>query len=352
MRRHDNTLYVTTQGAYLCKEGTNVIVRVENETRLALPIQTIGGIVCFGNVLCTPFLLGMCGREGVAVTFLTENGRFLARVEGEQSGNVLLRRAQHEATMSESYAAGVAGAIVSAKIANSRAALQRAIRDHGDKLDISWVNWPVRRLRRLLALCTRQQQLTAVRAMEADAARAYFRAFNKLIVIGDPAFAFKGRTRRPPLDRVNAMLSFVYALLAHDVAAACESVGLDPQMGFLHADRPGRPSLALDLMEELRPVLADRLVLSLINRKQVISKGFTVRENGAVEMDDTTRKTVLVEYQKRKQAELTHPFLDEKVTLGILPFVQARLLTRTLRTDLAEYPAFFWKQRGIVCWYW
>lgn len=343
MRRHDNTLYVTTQGAYLCREGTNVVVRVEKETRLALPVHTIGGIVTFGNVLCTPFLLGMCGREGVAVSFLTENGRFLARVEGEQSGNVLLRRAQHEASMSETHAARVASAIVCAKVANCRVALQRAIRDHGEKLDVAWVQWSVRRLRRLLALGARSAEIVAVRALEADAARAYFRAFNKLIVVDDPGFAFKGRTRRPPLDRVNAMLSFIYAILAHDVAAACESVGLDPQMGFLHADRPGRASLALDLMEELRPILADRLVLSLINRRQVNAKGFSVEASGAVRMDETTRKTVLVEYQKRKQTEITHPFLDEKVTLGILPHVQARLMARYLRGDLAEYPAFFWK---------
>jgi CRISPR-associated protein Cas1 len=343
MRRHDNTLYVTTQGAYLAKEGTNVLVRVEKETKLALPVHTLGSIVCFGNVLCSPFLLGMCGRENVAVTYLTENGRFLARVEGEQSGNVYLRRAQHRITAVPELAAPVAAAVVGAKIANSRTTLQRAIRDHGPGMDVAWVRWSVRRLRRLLALRDRRPDLVALRALEADAARAYFRAFNKLIVIDDPAFRFKGRTRRPPLDRVNAMLSFVYSLLARDVAAACESVGLDPQMGFLHADRPGRPSLALDIMEEFRAMLADRLVLSLINRRQVGARRFKVQESGAVEMDDTTRKTVLVEYQKRKQSELTHPYLGERVTIGLLPFVQARLLARFLRGDLAEYPAFFWK---------
>lgn len=343
MRKHDNTLYVTTQGAYLKKEGTNVVIRVENETKLALPIHTIGGIVCFGNVSCSPFLMGMCAQEGVGISMLSENGRFMARVHGPQSGNVLLRRAQHEATWNETHAAKVAGSIVAAKISNCRVCLQRAIRDHGDKLDIPWVTWSVRRLRRLLMLCTRQDEIVQVRALEADAARAYFRAFNKLITVEGDAFRFKGRTRRPPLDRVNAMLSFVYAILAHDVVGACESVGLDPQMGFLHQDRPGRPSLALDLMEELRPVLADRLVLSLINRKQVAAKGFTIQESGAVEMDETTRKTVLVEYQKRKDTEIQHPFLGEKVTFGIVPHVQARLLTRHLRGDLAEYPAFFWK---------
>lgn len=343
MKRHDNTLYITTQGAYLSKEGTNVIVRVNNEIRLALPIHTVGSLVCFGNVLCTPFLLGMCGKQGVTVSFLTEQGRFLARVEGEQSGNVFLRRAQHSATTSEDCSVQVAGAIVGAKIANSRVALQRAIRDHRERIDTHWVNWSVRRLRRLVALCMRQNDLVAVRSLEADAARAYFRAFNKLIVVDDPDFAFKGRTRRPPLDRVNAVMSFVYALLVQDIKSACESVGLDPQMGFLHADRPGRLSLALDLMEEFRPVLADRLTLSLINRKQIKAKGFTVQESGAVVMDDETRKIVLVEYQKRKQNEITHPYLNEKMTLGILPFVQARLLARFLRGDIAEYPPFFWK---------
>lgn len=343
MKRYDNTLYVSTQGAFLSKEGTNVVVRVERETRLALPVHTLGGIVCFGNVLCTPFLLGMCGREGVGVSFLSQNGRFMARLHGEQSGSILLRRAQHDATTNETFAAKVARAAVSAKIANSRVALQRALRDHGESIDRNWVGWSVRRLRRILTLLPKAEDLTAVRASEADAARAYFRAFNKLIVVDDSAFAFRGRTRRPPLDRVNAMLSFVYAILAHDVAGACEAVGLDPQMGFLHADRPGRASLALDLMEELRPILADRLVLSLINRKQVAAGGFRIQETGAVEMDDKTRKVLLVEYQNRKKQELTHPVLGEKVPLGLLPHVQARLLARSLRGDLAEYPPFFWK---------
>jgi CRISPR-associated protein Cas1 len=343
MRRHDNTLYITTQGAYVFKEGTNVVVRVNNETRLTLPVHTIGSIVCFGNVLCTPFLLGMCGAEGVGFSFLTENGRFLARVEGNQSGNVYLRRAQHRSTITHENAVRVTAAIVSAKVANSRVLLQRAVRDHGDRINVAWVQWSVRRLRRLLAVCGHRTDTVALRALEADAARVYFRAFNKLILVDDQAFAFKGRTRRPPLDRVNALLSFVYALLTHDVTAACESVGLDPQMGFLHADRPGRPSLALDLVEEFRAMLADRLVLSLINRKQVGAEGFKVRETGAVEMDDKTRKTVILEYQKRKQTEIEHPFLGERVTIGLLPHIQCRLMARHLRGDLAEYPPFFWK---------
>ncbi len=343
MRRHDNTLYVTTQGAYISKKGTNVVVKADKEIRLTLPIQTLGSIVCFGNVLCTPYLMALCGREGVSMAFLSRNGRFLARVQGEQSGNVLLRRAQHRITATEQLACGVAACVVKAKLANCRTTLQRAIRDHGSKMDIPWVTWSVRRLRRLLALTMRTNDLKATRALEADGARAYFRAFNKLVVIEDSAFRFKGRSRRPPLDPMNAMLSFAYSILAHDVTAACESVGLDPQMGFLHADRPGRPSLALDLMEELRPVLADRLVLTLINRKQVLSTGFVKQENGAVEMTEKARRTLLTEYQKRKQDELLHPFLKEKITVGLIPFIQARLLARYLRGNLAEYPAFFWK---------
>lgn len=343
VKRHDNTLYITTQGAYLSKKGTNIVVKAENEIRLTLPIQTIGSIVCFGNVLCTPYLMAMCGREGVGLAFLSENGRFLARATGAQTGNVLLRRAQHRSTESEKEAAVVASSIVKAKLANCRVTLQRAIRDHGTKMDVAWVTWSVRRIRRLLALSTRLQSLEQIRSLEADGARAYFRAFNKLIVTDDPDFRFAGRSRRPPLDPVNAMLSFLYTILAHDITAACETVGLDPQMGFLHADRPGRASLALDLIEELRPVLADRLVLTLINRKQVTSGGFVMQEAGGVEMNEKSRKIVLTEYQKRKQDELVHPYLKEKVTVGLLPFVQARLLARFLRGNLAEYPPFFWK---------
>jgi len=343
MKKHDNTLYVTTQGAYLAREGASVLVRVEKETRLRIPVHNLGGIVCFGNVGCSPFLMGMCGREGVSVSFLTENGRFLARVLGPQSGNVLLRRAQHRATTDACVSSDFARAVISAKIANARTVLQRARRDHADRGVAEAVDTVVRRLAELLRELQQPMPLERIRGVEGEAARSYFVTFDEMILQQKEEFFFYERSRRPPRDNMNALMSFIYALLTNDVVAACESVGLDPQMGFLHADRAGRPSLALDLVEELRPMIADRLALSLVNRQQVEGKGFARSETGGVEMDAGTRKTVLVAYQKRKDEEMLHPFLKEKVTLGLLPHVQARLLARWLRGELDAYPPLFWK---------
>lgn len=344
MRMHDNTLYVTTQKAYLAREGQNVLVRVEKQTRLRLPIHTIGGIVCFGNVSCSPFLLGMCGNAGVSVVFLTETGRFLARVNGKQSGNVLLRRAQHIATTEAAKVGGLARILVSAKIANARTVLQRALRDHGDAMSQSCeVDRAVKRMAGLIEELDQPLPLDRVRGVEGEAAALYFSVFDHLILAQKDVFFLRDRNRRPPRDNMNALLSFLYSILASDLVAACESVGLDPQMGFLHADRAGRPSLALDLMEEFRPVLADRLALSLVNRQQVGASGFVPRESGAVAMTDETRKAVLVAYQKRKAEELVHPFLNERMTFGLLLLVQSRLLARWLRGDLDAYPAFFWR---------
>jgi CRISPR-associated protein Cas1 len=343
MKKHDNTLYVTTQGTYLGREGTNVVVRVEKETRLRVPIHNLGGIVCFGNVSCSPFVMGLCGEEGVGIAFLTNNGRFLARVLGPQSGNVLLRRAQHRMTSDPAAAAAHARLAITAKVANARTVLQRTRRDHPDRLLPEPIGTVVDKLAVLLREILRATSLDHLRGLEGEAARAYFLAFDAMILQQKQDFFFHERSRRPPMDNINALLSFLYALLTNDVVSACEAVGLDPQMGFLHADRAGRPSLALDLVEELRPVIADRLALSLVNRQQVKGGGFTHRETGAVEMDDATRKTVLVAYQKRKEEELVHPFLKEKITVGLLPHVQARLLARWLRGDLDAYPPFFWK---------
>ena len=343
MKKHDNTLYVTTQGAYLARKGTNVVVRVERQTRMSLPVHTIGGIVCFGNVACSPFVMGLCGEAGVGISFHTQYGRFLARVHGPQSGNVILRRAQHRMTVDPWAGVIAAKHVVCAKIANARTVLQRALRDHSPKMAASRVEAAVTRLASLLAEMTQNLTLERIRGIEGDAARTYFGVFDEMIVCQKDRFLFTQRTRRPPKDNTNALLSFVYALLTHDTTSACESVGLDPQMGFLHADRSGRPSLALDLVEEFRPFLADRLVLSLINRQQVDAKGFKVRETGGVEMDDRTRKTILVAYQNRKQETILHPFLNEKMTIGLLPHIQARLLARWLRGDLDAYPAFLWK---------
>lgn len=344
MRMHDNTLYVTTQKSYLAREGQNVLVRVEKQTRLRLPIHTIGGIVCFGNVACSPYLLGMCGEAGVSVVFLTETGRFLARVNGKQSGNVLLRRAQHAATTEPEKARGLAATIVSAKISNTRTVLQRAVRDHAPSIpQVTEMERGVRHMAVLIEELGKVLPLDRVRGVEGEAAALYFSLFDQLILAQKDAFFLHDRNRRPPRDNMNALLSFLYSILTADVVAACESVGLDPQMGFLHADRAGRPSLALDLMEEFRPVLADRLALSLVNRQQVNPRGFVARESGAVAMTDEARKAVLVAYQKRKAEELVHPFLNDRMTFGMLFHVQARLLARWLRGDLDAYPAFFWR---------
>jgi len=338
-----NTLYVTTQGAYLNKEGETVVVNIERETRLRLPIHTLGSIVCFGQVTCSPFLLGHCAEKDVSVSFLTSYGKFLARVQGPVAGNVLLRREQYRQADELSASARLARMFVLGKISNCRTVLSRALRDHGDKIEGEALGIAVRQFARVAQRLLREENLDEIRGLEGRAANDYFGLFNDLIVAKKEDFFFAGRSRRPPLDRVNCLLSFLYSLLYHDARSALESVGLDPAVGFLHRDRPGRLSLALDLMEEFRPVLADRLALSLINLGQVKKKGFRITESGAVLMDDDTRKTLLTEYQKRKQVEIEHPFLKEKLPLGMLPFAQAQLLSRYLRGDLEEYPPFLWR---------
>ncbi|MBU1180769.1 MAG: type I-C CRISPR-associated endonuclease Cas1c [Proteobacteria bacterium] len=343
MKKHLNTLFVTTQGAYLAKEGETVVVKVEQAVRLRIPVHTIGGIVCFGNVGCSPFLMGFCAENGVGISFLTEYGRFLARIQGPVSGNVLLRREQYRKADDPAFSAAMARAVLIGKIANCRTVLQRALRDHSEKLDAGRIADTVKRLNNHLESLNRDQPLDILRGLEGDAAHIYFSVFDHLIVSQKDAFSFHERNRRPPLDNVNCLLSFIYTLLAHDIRSALETVGLDPAVGFLHRDRPGRPSLALDLMEEFRPFLADRLALSLINLRQVQDKGFVKTDTGAVLMNDDTRKTLLVAYQERKQEEIYHPFLDEKVTIGILFHIQALLLARYLRGDLDGYPPFIWK---------
>ena len=338
-----NTLFVTTQGAYLSKDGESVVVSVEREERLRVPVHNLGGVVCFGNVMCSPFLLGHCAENGVAVSFLTENGRFLVRVQGGVSGNVLLRREQYRRADDPAASSRLARAIVIGKAANARTVLQRAARDHADKGAIDPIEGGVGRLGRILDDLRRERPLEEVRGIEGDAARTYFEVFDGLVTAQKEAFFFRERSRRPPMDNLNALLSFVYTLLVHDCIGALEAVGLDPQVGFLHRERPGRPSLALDLMEEFRPFLADRLVLSLVNLRQVQGSGFRKSESGAVEMADDTRKAVVIAWQKRKQEEIRHPFVDESMAVGLLPYMQALLMARHLRGDLDGYPPFLWK---------
>lgn len=344
MKKHLNTLYVTTQGAWLGVEGETVVVKVENAVKLRVPLHMLDGIVAFGNVSLSPFLMGRCSERGVTVSFLTERGRFLARVEGPVSGNVLLRRTQYRWADDPGKSAGLARTFVCAKIANCRRVLQRAARDHGSVGEGgAGLKRVIHSLKRCFEEVNRAQNLEDVRGFEGQAAQEYFSVFNRAITVGEVAFHFAKRSRRPPMDPVNALLSFLYTLLLHDTRSALESVGLDPQVGFLHRDRPGRPSLALDMMEEFRPFLADRVVLSLINRRQVTAESFVVRETGGVIMDDDARKTVLKVYQERKAEEIQQPFLGEKTTVGRLVHIQSLLLARHLRGDLDGYPAFLWK---------
>ena len=343
MKKHLNTLFVTTQGAYLSKEGETVAVKVDGEIALRVPIHTLGGIVCFGQVSCSPYLMGFCAENDVAISFLTENGSFLAKVQGPVSGNVLLRREQYRRADDLKASALIARSMLTGKIANCRAVLQRALRDHSDKIDEEAVASASQTLTNSMRRLQAESPLDVVRGIEGESANAYFEVFNHLITSQKNDFIFNERNRRPPLDNVNCLLSFLYTLLMHDVRSALETVGLDPAVGFLHRDRPGRYSLALDIMEELRPFFADRMALSLINLCQVQGKGFDKKESGAVWMDDETRKTVLIAYQKRKQDELEHPFIKEKVKIGLLPYVQAMLMARYIRGDLDSYPPFIWK---------
>lgn len=343
-KKHLNTLFVTLDGTYLQKDGAAVAVKFEKETKLRVPLHNLDGIVTFGwDIGCSPQLMAGCSESGVSLSFLNPYGKFMAAVTGKQSGNVLLRREQYRRSDDEAASVAIARNMIAAKLVNCRTVLRRALRDHhsdsGDSSLTTAATWFDNRI----AATQRASTLESVRGIEGDAAAAYFGAFPKLLTGHDSKIAINGRTKRPPLDPVNALLSFLYAILGHDCRSACEACGLDPQVGFLHRDRPGRASLALDLMEELRPVIADRVALTLLNRRQLTAKDFITKETGGVEMKEATRKTVLAAYQERKQGEIMHPFLQEKVTFGLVPHLQARLLARHLRGDLDAYPAFLWK---------
>lgn len=339
MKRHLNTLFVTTQGAYLHRDNDNIVVSVNREERLRLPVHNLGSIICFGNVLCTPALLGHCAENGVAVSFLTENGRFLARVDGPAHGNVLVRRRQYRLADDATCTTNIARWIVSAKLINAKTQLQRQLRDSALPQQ-SGLGESVRTLRTILKSVSANSDADSIRGYEGEGARVYFSSFDTFIRSEDPRFRFESRSRRPPLNRVNALLSFVYTILLHDMLSAIDAVGLDPAVGYLHRDRPGRPGLALDLMEEFRPWLADRLATTLINRNQVGVDDFESMESGAVLLDAEGRKTLLTAYQNRKQEEVHHPFIDEKVTIGSLFFVQALLFARFVRGEIDAYPPF------------
>lgn len=346
MRRHLNNIYVTSEGAWLRKDGANIVVEVEGAERGRAPLHMIGGVICFGRPGASPALMAACAEAGIALSFLTPYGKFLARVEGPRTGNVLLRRTQYRVADDPLRSVPIVRGIVTAKVANQRTVLRRALRDHGTRMEEaarSELEASERRLGHIARRAAGADDIDTLRGHEGEAALVYFRVFDAMIQGDRAAFRFQGRSRRPPLDRVNALLSFLYAMLGHDCRSALESVGFDPQVGFLHADRPGRASLALDLMEELRPVLADRLALTLINRSQVKANDFIIDEGGAVSLTEDGRKTVLVAWQDRKKRDLRHPFLGETMPMGLVPHIQALLLSRHLRGDLDGYPPFIWK---------
>lgn len=346
MRRSLNTLYVTTDGAWLHKDGANVVMDVEGQTKGRVPAHMLESLVCMGRVMVSPPLMGYCAEQGIRISFLNRQGRFLARVEGPVSGNVLLRRRQYQCSDDAAACAAIVRHVLHGKIHGQRTVLARSLRDHASRMDQDAqqsVKHAIEQLRRITDRLWVEHSLDVLRGLEGDAARLYFDVFDHLIRVPDPMLRFGGRSRRPPRDAINALLSFLYTLLTHDCRGALETVGLDPAVGFLHRDRPGRPSLALDLLEGFRPVLADRLALSLVNRRQITAKDVQGLDTGAVIMTDDGRRTVLTAYQERKQDEVWHPFLEEKVAVGLLPFIQAQLLARHLRGDLDGYPPFLYK---------
>lgn len=371
MKKLGNVLYITVATAYLSLDGENVVVNrnepankslegnkslevnkdetvnhnevvpKESTVAMRLPLHNLENIVCFNYPGVSPALMGACAERNIGLCFLRPSGRFLARVTGQVKGNLLLRKKQYELSQDESASAAIARSMVLAKIANSRTVIERAIRDHALLVDVGELQAASNFLKTTLKSVQVGETLESLRGLEGNAASRYFSVFGQLVLQQRELFAFQTRTRRPPQDNMNALLSFLYTLLTNEVASALESVGLDPYVGFMHSDRPGRPSLALDMIEELRPIFADRLALTLVNRKQISGKGFIRKESGGILMDDETRKEVLSAWQKRKQEEIVHPYLKERIPFGLIPHVQASLLARHLRGDLDAYPPFF-----------
>jgi len=343
MRHLLNTLFVLTEDSYLSLEGENVVVQRGEELLGRFPLHTLQGILYFGYKGASPALMGACAQSGISLCFLTPSGRFLARTCGAVQGNVLLRKKQYAVSEDAAESCRIARSMIAGKLTNARWVLERATRDHGLRVDAERLKTASGALADAARLALAAEQEDLLRGIEGEAANRYFDVFDELILQEKEAFFFHGRSRRPPLDNMNALLSFAYALLANDCAAALEAVGLDPYVGVLHGDRPGRTSLALDLMEELRPCFADRFALTCVNTRLLRPQHFEKTESGAVRMTDDGRKAFLTAYQEKKREQITHPFLNEKLPWGLVPYVQALLLARYLRGDLDGYPPFFWK---------
>lgn len=340
MRKLLNILYVTSPNSYLAKDGENVVIIVDDIKKLQLPIHTLEGIVCLGYCGASPALMNLCAERGVGLSFHNEYGKFLARIQGPVQGNVLLRKKQYKSSEDESFCLKISKNIVIAKVLNCRNILSRTVRDHEREVDVAALESVIKKFKQAALYIEEVDNLDSLRGIEGDCAKNYFSVFDEMIVQQKSDFYFSGRNKRPPEDNVNALLSFLYTMLAHDIKSALESVGLDPYIGFMHQIRPGRPSLALDIMEEFRAFFADRIALSLINKRQITKKSFTEKENGTVLLNKDSRKIVLEAIHARRKDEITHPFLKEKISVGLLPYAQALLLARYLRGDLDSYPPF------------
>ena len=343
MRQLLNTLFVTSEDVYLSLDGENAVANRSGEAVARYPLHTLQSIVSFSYSGASPALMGACAKREIGVAFCTPRGRFLARVSGQMQGNVLLRRAQYRVADDPSESCRVARMMILGKVYNARWSVERTRRDHAMRIDSERFAAVSQQLQGLLPQITAETSLDSLRGLEGAGATAYFSVLDDMILQGKDTFFFRERSRRPPLDAINAMLSFAYSLLAHDCASALESVGLDAYVGFLHRDRPGRESLALDLMEELRPCFADRFVLTMVNNRIIKPEDFDFRESEAVFLTDTGRKSFLQKWQERKRETITHPFLEEKLPWGLVPYVQSLLLARFLRGDLDDYPPFLWK---------
>jgi CRISPR-associated protein Cas1 len=340
LRKMLNTLYITSRDAYLAREGENIVVRIQEDDQFRIPIHNIEGIVTFGYTGASPGLMGLCVERGVYLSFISNSGRLLARVGSSTRGNVWLRKKQYQLADSDEECLNIARNFVLGKLHNSRTVLQRFLRDHSETEGNESINRAIRSLSNSVHQCLKAESLEKLRGIEGMGARTYYAVFDNLILHNKQVFKFNGRSRRPPLDPVNAVLSFLYTLLTHEAASAADSVGLDPQVGFLHRIRSGRYSLALDLVEELRSYLVDRVTLALVNNRQLDEQDFVFKESGAVLLNDEGRKKVINVWQTRKQQEVQHPFLNETIEVGLIPYVQAMLLARYITGDIDGYPPY------------
>lgn len=338
-----NTLYVTSPDSYAALEGENVVIKKDDHTTFQLPLHNLENIYCFGYSGASPALMRACADRNIGLCFFTPNGNFQARIVGKVKGNVLLRKKQYQVSENDVESVKIAASFLLGKISNCRRVIERALRDHSVLLNVVDLKKASESLKSNLKAIEECATLTDLMGFEGTSAKTYFGIFNQLILQQKEDFVFTERSRRPPLDRINCLLSFLYTLLTNDTISAIESTGLDAYVGFMHQDHPGRPSLALDMIEELRPVMADRLALNLINLKQIDAQGFIQKESGGIILTDETKKTVLAAWQERKKESIIHPFLKEKIPFGLIPYVQALLLSRYLRGDLDAYPPFFWK---------